>query len=46
MTVLVSMAVAPFGARLAHRLPVPLVKKIFACLLLVLLAKMLHGLLF
>jgi len=44
-TVIVSMLVAPLGARVAHSLPVPTVKKIFAALLLVLLAKMLHGLL-
>jgi uncharacterized membrane protein YfcA len=44
-TVVVSMLVAPVGARVAHSLPVPTVKKIFAALLLVLLAKMLHGLL-
>lgn len=43
-TVVVSMLVAPIGARVAHSLPVPTVKKIFAGLLLVLLAKMLHGL--
>jgi len=43
-TVVVSMLVAPVGARVAHSLPVPTVKKIFAALLLVLLAKMLHGL--
>jgi len=45
-TVATSMLVAPLGAQVAHRLPVPTVKKIFAGLLLVLLAKMLHGLLF
>jgi uncharacterized membrane protein YfcA len=44
-TVIVSMLVAPLGARVAHSLPVPTVKKVFAGLLLVLLAKMLHGLL-
>ncbi|MDR2000144.1 MAG: sulfite exporter TauE/SafE family protein [Zoogloeaceae bacterium] len=45
-TVIVSMLVAPLGAKLAHRLPVPAMKKIFACVLLVLLVKMLHGLFF
>lgn len=40
-----SMLLAPVGARLAHRLPVALLKKIFAAVLLLLLAKMLHGLL-
>lgn len=40
-----SMATAPLGARTAHRLPVPTIKKIFAGLILLLLAKMLHGLL-
>jgi uncharacterized membrane protein YfcA len=40
-----SMLLAPVGARLAHRLPVALLKKIFAGVLLLLLAKMLHGLL-
>ena len=43
-TVIVSMLVAPIGAKVAHSLPVPTVKKVFAGLLLVLLAKMLHGL--
>jgi uncharacterized membrane protein YfcA len=43
-TVVVSMLVAPIGAKVAHSLPVPTVKKVFAGLLLVLLAKMLHGL--
>jgi uncharacterized membrane protein YfcA len=45
-TVVVSMLVAPVGAKVAHSLPVPTVKKIFAGLLILLLAKMLHGLLF
>ena len=36
-----SVVTAPFGARLAHRLPVPVLKRIFACLLYVLAAKML-----
>jgi uncharacterized membrane protein YfcA len=43
-TVVVSMLVAPFGAKVAHSLPVATVKKIFAGLLILLLAKMLHGL--
>ena len=40
---LVSMLMAPMGARLAHRLPVALLKKIFAGLLMALCAKMLHS---
>ena len=40
-----SMLTAPLGARLAHRLPVVVLKKIFACLLIVLAAKMLFGIL-
>lgn len=43
-TVLASVVAAPFGARLAHRLPVPTLKKAFACVILLLLAKLLHGL--
>ena len=46
--VLVSSAsffTAPVGARLAHRLPVPVLKKIFAAVLLSLCAKMLYSLL-
>lgn len=43
-TVIASAIVAPFGARLAHRLPVATLKKIFAGVILLLLAKMLHGL--
>lgn len=39
-----SIVAAPFGARLAHRLPVPLLRRIFAVMLIVLLAKMLHTL--
>ena len=38
---LLSYITAPFGARLAHRLPVPTLKKIFAILLVVLSLKML-----
>lgn len=41
----VSSLSAPLGARLAHRLPVPTLKKIFAAVLLLLSAKMLHTLL-
>lgn len=40
----VSMYTAPLGARLAHRLPVPTLKRIFAIVLLLLCAKMLHTL--
>jgi uncharacterized membrane protein YfcA len=36
-----SMVTAPFGARLAHRLPVLTLKRIFACLLYALAIKML-----
>jgi uncharacterized membrane protein YfcA len=35
-----SIFTAPFGARLAHRLPVLTLKRIFACLLYVLAGKM------
>lgn len=44
--VLGSMATAPFGARLAHRLPVATLKRIFAGLLVVLAGKMLWNLIF
>lgn len=40
---LVSMATAPYGARLAHRLPVATLKKVFAGVLMLLCAKMLHS---
>jgi uncharacterized protein len=40
----VSVVMAPLGARLAHKLPVPLLKKIFAGVLILLCAKMLHSL--
>jgi uncharacterized membrane protein YfcA len=40
---LVSVLTAPLGAKLAHTLPVPTVKKIFALLLLAMGAKMLWG---
>ena len=39
------MLVAPFGARLAHRLPVQTLKRIFAVLLYALGVRMLWGLL-
>ena len=39
-----SMLMAPLGARLAHRLPVPTLKRIFACLLIVLAGKMVASL--
>ena len=39
---IVSTFTAPFGARLAHRLPVATLKKIFAGVLMVLSLKMLH----
>jgi len=40
----VSMFFAPLGARLAHRLPVATLKKVFAGVLMLLCAKMLHSL--
>lgn len=43
-TVIAGAIFAPIGARLTHRLPVPTLKKIFAGVLLLLLAKMLYGL--
>ncbi|THF63985.1 sulfite exporter TauE/SafE family protein [Pseudothauera nasutitermitis] len=43
---LVSMWTAPVGARLAHRLPVAILKKIFAGVLMLLCLKMLHGIFF
>jgi len=39
----VSMYTAPLGAKMAHRLPVATLKKIFAGVLLLLCAKMLHA---
>lgn len=39
----VSVYTAPFGARMAHRLPVAILKKIFAGVLIVLSLKMLHS---
>ena len=44
-TVVASMLVAPFGAKVAHSLPVATIKKVFAGVLILLSAKMLHGLL-
>jgi uncharacterized membrane protein YfcA len=44
-TVVASMLVAPHGARLAHRLPVGTLKRIFAAVLILLSAKMLSGVL-
>jgi uncharacterized protein len=41
--VIASMLLAPFGARLAHRTPGPLLKKIFAALLFALATKMLFS---
>jgi uncharacterized membrane protein YfcA len=38
-----SVVAAPFGARLAHRLPVATLKRAFAGILVLLAAKMLHG---
>ncbi|GAB2180799.1 sulfite exporter TauE/SafE family protein [Denitratisoma sp. agr-D3] len=44
LMVAASVTTAPFGARLAHRLPVAVLKRIFAAVLLLLSAKMLHSL--
>jgi uncharacterized membrane protein YfcA len=44
--VLPSMMTAPLGARLAHRLPVRTLKRIFACILIALAARMLWKLFF
>jgi uncharacterized membrane protein YfcA len=41
-----SMLTAPYGARLAHRLPVSTLKRFFAAFLLVMATRMLWGLLF
>jgi uncharacterized membrane protein YfcA len=38
------MLTAPLGAKAAHSLPVATLKKIFAGVILLLLAKMVHGL--
>lgn len=43
-TVIASVIVAPWGAKLAHKLPVATLKKIFAVVIIALVAKMLHGL--
>lgn len=43
LVVALSMATAPFGAKLAHRLPVATLKRIFAGLLILLVARMLWG---
>ena len=40
-----SVCTAPLGAKLAHRLPVPKLKKAFACLLFVMAGQMAYGLL-
>lgn len=45
-TVVTSMLVAPVGAKVAHSLPVATIKKVFAGVLILLSAKMLHGLFF
>ena len=42
---LVSIFVAPYGAACAHRLPVPMLRKVFAGVLTLLIIKMLHGVL-
>ncbi|GAB1391973.1 sulfite exporter TauE/SafE family protein [Rhodocyclaceae bacterium] len=42
--VAMSMLTAPLGAKAAHQLPVATLKKIFAGVILLLLAKMVHGL--
>ena len=42
--VMTSMLTAPLGAQAAHKLPVATLKKIFAGVILLLLAKMVHGL--
>ncbi len=45
LVALVSSFTAPLGARLAHRLPVATLKKVFAAVLILLSAKMLHSVL-
>lgn len=40
-----SVCTAPFGAKLAHKLPVPKLKKAFACLLFIMAAQMIYSLL-
>lgn len=44
--VTMSVLTAPLGAKAAHRLPVATLKKIFAAVIFLLLAKMTHGLFF
>ena len=39
-----SVMTAPFGARLAHKLPIGKLKKIFACLLITVATQMLYEL--
>ena len=41
-TVLSSVIAAPFGVKLAHKLKVGVLKKIFACMIMLLVAKMMH----
>ncbi|HEY6896548.1 MAG TPA: sulfite exporter TauE/SafE family protein [Rhodocyclaceae bacterium] len=43
-TVLFTMAAAPLGAKLAHRLPVAVLKRTFSAVLVLLVVKMLHSL--
>lgn len=43
--VVMSMLTAPFGARLAHKLPVPTLKKVFASFLLIIATRMLFQIL-
>jgi uncharacterized membrane protein YfcA len=43
-TVIASVLAAPFGAQVAHSLPVATIRKVFAVVLILLSAKMLHGL--
>lgn len=45
LVMLASVLTAPLGARLAHRLPVATIKRIFAGVLVLLCAKMLHSVL-
>jgi uncharacterized membrane protein YfcA len=40
-----SVCTAPLGAKLSHKLPVPKLKKVFACLLFVIAAQMLYSIL-
>lgn len=43
--VCITPLIAPLGVKMAHRLPVPMLKKVFACLLFVLASEMLYALL-